>query len=165
MESSYQEIFFSTSNLLRFDLAIAQHLNAIARLGNAIPLDFATAFDIVPHSALLAKLVSFGIQDQQLGWIRGSSETGFNSPPTQMRYKVQGSVIGPLLLTLMINNFPPQLRTLQIYFIRRSYQSGVQSFVTSGLCTYKHTDLDAIELWATYNGLQFSLPKCQCFCI
>ncbi len=58
----------TTSNLLQCDLAIVQHLNANEAC-DVILLDFAKAFDKVPHSALLAKVASFGIQGRLLGWI------------------------------------------------------------------------------------------------
>ena len=92
---------------------------------DVIYIDFSKAFDRVPHKRLLTKLNALGIREKLLKWIESfisgrSNQVNVNgslSYSFQAESGVpQGSVLGPLLFKIFVNDLPDHLATQSLMF-------------------------------------------------
>lgn len=83
-------------------------------------MDFSKAFDTVPHNRLLNKLKRYGIQNKTHAWISNFLKCreqrvvvgGEHSTWTNVTSGVpQGTVLGPLLFLIYINDIPDKIRS------------------------------------------------------
>jgi len=137
--------------------------------------DFQKAFDTVPHKQLMLKLKQLRLHPQLLQWIhnylcyreQSVIVNGESSYPVQVKSGVpQGSVLGPLLFLIYIND----ITSLQL-------SSGTQlSLYADDILMYKaissstdyvslQSDIDAVYQWAHDNLLTFNRAKCKCMLI
>ena len=121
---------------------------------HAVVLDFAKAFDKVPHRRLLAKLQHYGIQGKLLCWFesfptqRSQSAVceGKSSTSSPVKSGVpQGTVLGPLLFLLYINDLPDNLQSSVKLFADDTLLYGVIASDTD--CDHLQDDLWKLEQW------------------
>lgn len=130
-----------------------------------ILLDHSKAFDTVVHSILLTKLdklFSFSNTACSLiaSYIENRTQTVFlgkrkSVPLANRRGVPQGSILGPLLFSLYINDLPEVLRYCKI----QMYADDVQLYLSSNVTDLNsciesiNVDLNNISIWASKNGL------------
>ena len=133
-------------------------------------LDFSKAFDVVPHSRLLYKLHFYGIQDNTHKWIsaflrdRTQQVTleGTSSSIGKVTSGVpQGSVVGPMLFLLYINDLPECISpgtTVRLFaddcMLYRNIRSEADTIQLQ-------EDLDALQQWEDDWLMKFNPKKCQ----
>lgn len=130
-------------------------------------LDFSKAFDTVPHRRLMSKLDHYGIRGDIKNWISrflmGRSQKvivdGFCSSEICVDSGVpQGSVLGPILFLIFINDLPQRVRS----HCRLFADDCLLYRVISGLldCIQLQRDLTSLEEWSKTWGLHFNPKKC-----
>ena len=135
---------------------------------DVILLDFAKAFDKVPHSRLMYKLDYYGVRGQTNTWIKAFLSNrkqqvlleGTHSSRVDVLSGVpQGTVLGPLLFLAYINDLPDSLKS-----------SDARLFADDSLLyrtvngnrdnTLLQEDLAALEAWERIWQMSFNPSKC-----
>lgn len=130
-------------------------------------LDFAKAFDKVPHRRLLYKLSHYGIRGKLHNWMEHflTERTqrvvcdGVASEACEVVSGVpQGTVTGPLLFLLFINDLPADLRGISRLFADDclAYTIGEDYQQMQAL----QVDLNQLEIWQDKWGMSFNATKC-----
>ena len=131
-----------------------------------IYLDFKKAFDSVPHQRLLTKLRGYGIEGKVLQWIKAfllnrtqrikvGNETSASSKVTSGI--PQGSILGPVLFTIFINDLPESVDS-----IVKVFADDTKLYNKSKNHRTIQKDLDTIQNWSSIWQLGFNIKKCKC---
>ena len=140
---------------------------------HSVFIDFAKAFDSVPHERLLIKLESIGIRGPLLQW--------FCAFLTSRRQRVvinghfsnwckvssgvpQGSILGPLLFILYINDISSVVKNSDI----KIFADDVTLYKTirsTEDCEALQADLDSICDWCNLWQMRLNPSKCEALCI
>ena len=150
-------------------------VHAIARkLANktqvdVILLDFAKAFDKVPHQRLLMKLSYYGIGGRTLDWIRAFLANrkqrvvvnGSTSSEGDVSSGVpQGTVLGPLLFLAFINDLPENVHSSDTKLFADDCLLFRQIRSQADAAALQK-DLTSLERWETKWQMAFNPTKCS----
>lgn len=139
-----------------------------SRAYDIIYLDFQKAFDTVPHERLIFKTRSVGIVGGILEWIKNwlqdrtqrvvvggiSSEQGIVGSGVP-----QGSVLGPLLFLIYINDLDRDIESTLVKFADDTKLGGLANSLESTKVI--QDDLDRLQIWADTWQMKFNVAKCK----
>ena len=131
--------------------------------------DFAKAFDSVPHKRLAVKLKSLGINGEVLRWIETFlsgrrhrvSIDGELSDWVYVKSGIpQGSVLGPILFVVFINDMPRVSNNCCKLF---ADDAKIYSAIHSEDDTVSlQNDINSLVEWSTLWQLPYNIEKCKC---
>ena len=157
------------TQLLEFMEELSENLEKGNRTQtDVIVMDFAKAFDRVNHSLLVHKLNHFGIRNSTNQWIsaflHGRSQTvvveGAKSNPIPVRSGVpQGSVLGPCLFLIYINDLSSRVSSLTRLFADDTILYRFVAAATDH--NILQDDLKKLELWESEWDMSFHPDKCS----
>ena len=133
-----------------------------------IYFDFKKAFDSVPHRRLLLKLKSYGISGNLLSWLssfltgrlqRVTLNNVYSEWSNVISEVPQGSVLGPILFLLYVNDIPSVVDSHLLVFaddikLYRRIQS-------ENDIIQLQKDINNLLNWSNTWLLNFNIPKCK----
>ena len=136
---------------------------------DVILLDFSKAFDKVPHHRLLHKIYHYGIRGNTHKWIKEFLNVreqkvvldGCISRTAPVKSGVpQGSVLGPLLFLLFINDLPEYVSHSSVRLFADDCILYREVTSPEDACQLQR-DLDALQQWESDWLMEFHPLKCQ----
>ena len=130
---------------------------------DTVYLDFAKAFDTVPHERLLHKLSGLGVHGKILTWIRSflsghTQRVIVDGEESEWKDVVsgipQGSVLGPMLFVCFVNDQPNVVTSSVLLFADDT------KIFTVNQQTLQQ-DLGKLQIWSNEWQLRFNATKCK----
>ncbi len=136
-------------------------------------LDLKKAFDTVDHTILCHKLEKYGVVGVPNAWIR--NYLGFRKQATKCNGVIssllsvnigvpQGSILGPLLFIIYLNDMPLSIRNCII----SCYADGTAIYLSgptvNDIRTSLMEDMQCIAYWLKANKLSLNVAKTQSLC-
>ena len=154
-------------------LTVLDHWTKILDEGSSVDniyMDFMKAFDTVPHRRLLQKIRSYGISGKAEKWVEAFLSNrrqrvcinGCHSEWESVASGIpQGSVLGPLLFVIFINDLPEVVSEASCIFLFADDTKIYREIRSEEDCVELQNDLVKLEEWSNKWLLKFHPEKCK----
>lgn len=139
---------------------------------DVVYIDVAKAFDTVSHPKLLHKLHTYGISGKLLGWLKAFLSNrsqnvvvdSVQSHPGDVISGIpQGSVLGPLMFLIFINDIPHVFRSSNVKLFAddcKIYMAYSRTHGTQSKIEFQ-ADINRLCAWTASNQLKIAFEKCS----
>lgn len=156
----------TVTNLLEFNHFIFNKINSLDQV-DVIYTDFTKAFDRINHGLLICKLSAFNFDIIFLNWLKSYLTERANAVLFKGKKSSkfvptsgvpQGSILGPLLFILFVNDIPSLLKNLCLFYADDlKIFKAIRSFED---CLNLNESLKILSNWCSKWDLQLNVTKC-----
>jgi len=166
-QHGFRKGYSCTTNLLVFLESVTASIDAKHNV-DTIYLDLAKAFDKVPHHRLMSKLKAHGIDGLVGNWIKAWLSDRWQRVCLDGSYSSwrrvwsgvpQGSVLGPILFLIFINDIDNTIHSSVLKFADDTKVYGIVDNQSDG--QQLQDDLNALGDWAIKWQMKFNVDKCK----
>ena len=170
-QSAYRKNHGCQTALLKITDDLYQALDK-GEIAIQVLLDYSKAFNCANHDIMLAKLKALGFSNGALSWInsylsgrsqRVKTHNGFSNWKNLANGVPQGSILGPLLFTILLNDMHQFLSNCKLHL----YADDSQIYITGTineileLISKVNSDLLNIFKFSEANNLSLNIGKCK----
>ena len=159
----------TTTNLVTYLDYVTKQLDS-GHSVDILYLDFAKAFDKVPHQRLIQKLKCHKINPKVIAWISSwlhnrKQRVSVNGTVSEwidvLSSVVQGSVLGPILFIIFINDIDLCLGDFEAFMSKFADDTKIAKIVNdNSTAAEMQTIISRLEEWSIKWGMQFNASKC-----
>ena len=132
-------------------------------------LDLSKAFDTVPHNELLYKLWSFGITGPLWFWLKSYLHNRYHFVAVEDKHSSmlpvlsgvpQGSILGPLLFLIYMNDLPGMVPFSNVFLFADDTKL-FKTITSKQDCHQLQSDLNEVINWCKKWNLSMNSKKCK----
>uniref|UniRef100_A0A674JN28 Reverse transcriptase domain-containing protein n=1 Tax=Terrapene triunguis TaxID=2587831 RepID=A0A674JN28_9SAUR len=171
VKGNSQHVFVKNKLCQTNRIAFFDRITSLVDKGEAVDvvyLDFSKAFDTVSHDIRIDKLGKFNLDGATIRWVHNwldnrTQRVVING--SQSCWKgitsgvPQGSVLGPALFNIFINDLDIGIESMLIKFATDTKLGGIATALEDGVII--QNDRDKLEKWSEVNRMKFNKDKCK----